>query len=359
MRSQTAREHVMGLHSDETAARGHALVFLGATNGLGKKELSLLRTNVVDAVPAETGPSESFAVLKCTDHDGKLCTDAAEGTLWNATLSTLQPVAASLVRGDDLGPRFRNTTHLLKPALECMMGVGVHRKPFDAAIRMWSTMEWAMDMVERRELVRKRQFQSLLTVRVNVAFATPVGMWLPQLAEPNTWYTAVEPPDAVWLLPRWLAGYAMRTLSGFVDAAARKACRKPTEYAMSWFIPCYWSTRFWESLPPEAPQAVGGTRAVGGLRVRFTAAFNGSVPIHAHGGFADLAGCPARTVEPQRGAPDDVLYSDEVFYCKPWDRAHLLDPPHVPRGRMCTSHCMHCERDRSPRPFPGDNSEQP
>lgn len=322
------------------AARGHALVFLGASNGLGKKELSLLRTNVVDAVPAETVPSESFVVLKCTNHDGKFCTDA----LWNATLSTLQPVAASLVRGDDLGPRFRDRAHLLKPAFECMMG----RRAFDLrAIRWWSTMEWALDMVERRELVRKRRFQSLLTVRVNVAFAAPVGMWLPQLSKPDTWYTAVEPPDAVWLLPRWLAGYVMRTLSAFIDAAERKTCSNSTKYAFSWFIPCYWSDRFWGSLPPEAPLAVGGTNAVGGLRVRFTPAFNGSVKIHAHGGVADLAGCPARTVQPERGAPDDVLSSDEPIYCKPWDREHLLDPSHVPRGRMCTPHCMHCERDRS------------
>ena len=174
--------------------------------------------------------------------------------------------------------------------------------------------------------------------------------------------TALALAQALWLLPRWLAGRAFRTLSSFAVAAANHSCGHPpfapSSIAWSWFIPCYWSARYCNSLPSDALAA----RNTGGLRVRFHPSFNGTVPIHAHGGISYLQGCPVpHATIPARGSVRDVVASDSKLYCRPWTREHVMwdsvgmssfvaarrrqtpDPPALtPQQRIRCDHCMAC-----------------
>ena len=88
--------------------------------------------------------------------------------------------------------------------------------------------------------------EPVVVVRADVVFHAPIRTQREVAA--RTFYTAVDPPDAFWILPRAQARHVLQTASLMTRCAREPACcsvmtncyEDDLMHTISWYLPCYW-----------------------------------------------------------------------------------------------------------------------
>ena len=206
-----------------------------------------LRTNVIDAFGVGNR-GRAFLYLKCLSARGKWCDAKLAQFLHGgieAVLSSSLNVSATITTVEQTETaRFLNAT-------ACLTG---GRRPPDLRIpRWWGAMELGAQMINEYEQSASVRFETVVLVRPDLVFDAPIGRWkLYAGCTSSTWYTAVEPPDAFWIMPRRVATHALKTLKHGLehclpkyDGTRATIPKAFSEFRFSWYIPCFWTLEQW------------------------------------------------------------------------------------------------------------------
>ena len=320
------------------------MLFVGAIYDNTMEDWKRARSHVVDAY----GASErvrTFLYLKCLRRAG-WCTEGERDDIHAQLQHLMRPAAAKLLLEHEHAALF---TQHSKPVACFAFPRYVSRS---AVAHWWGSMREAWKLVEDFERTSTvppgtaephmsgaqatsssadARFEYVLFARADIHFSAPIGHACSRALTNLTWFTAVEPPDAMWLLPRWVARYAMRTISAALNrTVAAAAGGAPTDVrcveppmalnglGYSWFPACYWTLRLWST----------------GLRLSFDPTFRGYTLTKGHGGCSPLSGALELQTVPTTPTFSRAhrYYNGMKLGCAPWGRDSILDPPAVNRS---------------------------
>lgn len=135
----------------------------------------------------------------------------------------------------------------------------------------WGRMALSWDMMESWEsrAVKGFRFSSVLLCRPDILFSAPLSRRCYDTSQ--AWYSAVSPPDGLWLFKRAVARDVMNTIRLLVAGPSARCHVKPccginrtSSYAFSWLPLCHWASEHWMS----------------GLRIRLFDGVRASVIVH-------------------------------------------------------------------------------
>ena len=108
------------------------------------------------------------------------------------------------------------------------------------AAALWGKLHIAHARIMAYEASKGMVFDQVLYSRADMHFHAPIGpQWLYNTSA--YWYTAVDPPDAFWIMDRATAAHALNTLKTVEDGWNASRCDPLRGYRPSWWIPCFWS----------------------------------------------------------------------------------------------------------------------
>ena len=243
----------------------------GLAGALSKAALLRYRTNLVDSL----GGGVSFVVLALVPsgetrrlsatqtprlsatQTPRLSARDLEGPTAQLIRSVLSPAAMRVTAIDEAANLWANRSAIIADCL--YRGSGYYQQPGARALllrrlaRWWGKLQMAHEMVATYERTRHLVFPRVVLTRPDIDFHAPVQ--LPAQSTPHAddelaWYSAANPPDGFWIMPRVVANHAMQTASyashcsGTLASLATRGVSGP--YLYSWFIPCHWALQLWE-----------------------------------------------------------------------------------------------------------------
>ena len=124
-------------------------------------------------------------------------------------------------------------------------------------------LQMAHAMVLSDERARGHDYDRIVLARCDMDVWSPIA--LPPTPRPTTpsnskadglppppqiWYSAANPPDGFWVMPRAIARHALESAShvGACGSDVRHARAQGVEFLYSYFIPCYWVRALWREL---------------------------------------------------------------------------------------------------------------
>ena len=260
----------------------------------------------VDALSGGSiGTSNNFALLKALW--------GAEADALRDTSRTihraLSPVTLRLTASDEPHDAWINTSARIA---NCLWASAQYRKGHDMQAkiaRWWGALQIAHDMVSQHEMAHNISYDRVMMTRCDIEFHAPSTLPLSSISTTDhlhTWYTASNPPDALWVMPRRVAERALQTAS----IAARcsdgfQLQPRSRNYLFSWFIPCFWTRELWAE----------------GVRLRALGRYHINATVQLHGekqaSISDLGAAP-NTCSVTHDSPGELPSVQGYGLCSPW-----------------------------------------
>ena len=292
-----------------------AFILVGALREpLSINVLQRYRSFVVDAVGGGNGIS--FVNLKLL-HAG-----AAADSLQKDVERILSPAVMKILSSDEAALRWGNMSMqmadcLWPPKFGHYLREDSRRLLKARLARWWGALQMAHDMVATHEREHGVAFRRVVMTRADINFLAPVK--LPRGggggdggSSESTWFSASNPPDAFWVMPRRVAEHALQSAKSAADCTgsmhshAHAPDARP--FLFSWFIPCFWTRQLWAR----------------GVRLQILGGLNATVALHpTHDQTTVLVSASS--------VPDEVDVKFDVQgtfpgpqgegYCSPWNAA--------------------------------------
>ena len=192
-----------------------AFILVGALREpLTTDVLQRYHTFVVDAVGVGSGIS--FVNLKLLHAGAKLAVDS----LQKDVESILSPAAAQISTIDEAALRWGNMSSSMA---DCLWPPAFGHYLRDASRRLlkgrlagwWGALQMAHDMVATHEREHGFSFLRVVMTRADLDFLAPVQLPPASSAggvlESSTWFSASNPPDGFWIMPRRVAEHALQS----------------------------------------------------------------------------------------------------------------------------------------------------
>ncbi|KAJ1453190.1 hypothetical protein M885DRAFT_524832 [Pelagophyceae sp. CCMP2097] len=235
-----------------------ALLLVGAAYDVGGDVIRRYRLNAVAPLGAKT---VVFAYLKAVHFDGTLYNDADALKLESSFRTLLDPAAFVLARNSS-DAKFDQAS---AKATDCLWRVpkNATMRPNERAhfayltprqlgsykqvlAKWWGAMQDGWGLVSAYEEKRGYEFDRVVVMRIGLDLKRPLPGF--RSYERRTFYTMMVVPDALWVMPRWVARNALRTLSGAAKCALDEECcvsmrKSQCHFKVSFFLPCYWARR--------------------------------------------------------------------------------------------------------------------
>lgn len=172
-----------------------------------------------------------------------------------------------------------------EPSAGCGRPLAYCQKTIGSIQNWWGRMARVWSSVERFEATGARGalFESVLLARPDLVYGTPLAASAVMAFDrARFWYSALVPPDGLWLFNRRVARDVLLSVdklaahasggtrggAGEASRAQRCTLSQPLPFYSSWLLMCYWADQHWDA----------------GGRVRLFAGINASVVLqdHAH-----------------------------------------------------------------------------
>lgn len=330
------------LLAQAAAAGGPAAAFalVGPAAPVTAASLARYKAFVVDAFGAER--SEVFVLLKALD-----MAPTSADAVRRAVVATLAPRAFSMNATDLAFERFRGDRaaigdFLWPPAFRVYDTSGGRRQTEDRVAYWWGALLMVEEMIAAAEAARGR-FDAVVVARSDLFFEAPIRHV--SRADPRYWYSAPDPPDAFWILSRAVAEKALTTVAAAAacgapgcDAALCAAADASAFRLFSWYIPCLWTARLWDT----------GLRLVADPDVRASWLHSST------GARRNVTRCATNVVcaiatDDAYDAAAHARPSDADFACGPWRSTRCPDGKTWghggPKARSCETYALCRRRD--------------
>lgn len=212
---------------------------------VGAARDSLNAARLARYVVAPMAPAEVFVLWKAIHFNGTAYTPAETASLSQRAERLLRPVFANITSTDYAWLRFHAVS---REACACLFPERGRVLERHFAL-WWGALQMVWDAINAYELRRSHHFETVVVVRADVVFHAPIRTQREVAA--RTFYTAVDPPDAFWILPRAQARHVLQTASLMTRCAREPACcsvmtncyEDDLMHTISWYLPCYWGAQ--------------------------------------------------------------------------------------------------------------------
>ena len=194
-------------------------------------------------------PADVFVLLKGRHYDGSIYSEAEVDELRHLVDNSLRPVSASIESVDLAEQRYSRQSGRV---MRCLYPEWSGQYESDDMRHLvegtyaywWGAWYLGWQMVSAHEQSANIVYETVVMARADNEYLAPVRSR--RDVDPHVWYSAWEPPDAFWIMPRIVAHRVLATAenaiecSGLDDCCSRMAACKQ----ISWYNPCYWSRHF-------------------------------------------------------------------------------------------------------------------
>lgn len=193
-------------------------------------------------------PADAFVLVKGRHFNGSTYSQDEISVLRSNLDLHLRPVASFVDTADSADTRFRPSA---KAAMDCLypnwMGLYTDDRRRHMAENTfsywWGAWQIGWEMIFANELESRISYETVLLVRADLDFQMPIA---PRDQRDLTlWYTAIEPPDAFWVMPRRVAAGVLTSASRMVSCSGDAGCcaLMPGCFSISWVNVCNWADR--------------------------------------------------------------------------------------------------------------------
>lgn len=228
-----------------------AFALCGSSNGLASFE-SFVEHVVRPYGGAPT--SAFFSVLKAMSYDGRFLGDDVAAVM-RSNLEQFGLPGTRVVLSQDRPARLFADNKVV----ECAFAQQYRSDHADTVrrgiARWWGTLTTAWDLIASWERNHQSRFDQVLMARADLQYQSTFGPH--SLYDTSVaWYTAVDPPNAFWLLERDVAAQALTTIRVVDDCArsvaASRCCANFTLEGVvaSFYVPCLWARTLQVRLAP-------------------------------------------------------------------------------------------------------------
>ena len=295
------------------SAMTDAFILVGALREpLSVGVLQRYRNFVVDAVGGGSGIS--FVILKLLHSGAGLAIDSLEQDIE----SILSPAAMQISSIDEAALHWGNMSTnmadcLWPPRFGHYLRDDSRRLLKARLARWWGALQMAHELVATHERKHTTAFRRVVITRADMQFLAPVE--IPRgggSATESIWFSASNPPDAFWVMPRRVAEHALQSARTAAECigAMRSHAQAPDArpYLFSWFIPCFWTRQLWAR--GVRLQLLGGLNATAALH-----------PTHDQTSVLVSASSVPDEVDVSFDSPGDFPVPQGEGYCSPWNAA--------------------------------------
>ena len=214
------------------------MLFVGSANDMDDVSVRKL----AEYVKAPMEPADAFVLFKGRHFNGSTYSDPEIEALRGSVDRHLRPVDSYVGKEDRPYIRFRPSAAQAVPCLypdwmRLYSGgtSSTGRSTVEAVFAYWwGAWQMGWEMIAAHEAQAGITYETIVLVRADLDFQRPIRARSER--DGAVWYTAIEPPDAFWVMPRQVAGAVLTSASRMLSCSGDAECctRMPGCFQYSW-----------------------------------------------------------------------------------------------------------------------------